>query len=188
MAFPSQSASDLLPLHLSRDTSRVEGTGLGGESLEGFLEEVLGGLRNVEEDWRSSGVSAETLCRVSRTGPWAALFTVNGVDTRLEGKALYAAVGWASANHPWLRELQLGDRINCGHCRNAYRELLAQAGASSRILLADFSSFHLQHVCSFLWLPSPAPGCDNPQASPNLDPPPLWTCAGTRLPLASVMP
>lgn len=148
---------------------------MGGE---GFLEEVLGGLRNVEGDRRSPGVSAETLCRLSRTGPWAALFTVNGMDTILEGKALLAPVGWASANHSWLSELQLEDRINCGNCRDAYRESLVQAGASSRILLSDFSSFHLRHVCSFLWLPSPAPGCDNPQASPNLDPPLLWACAG----------
>lgn len=147
-----------------------------GGSLEGFLEE--GSLWNVEGDQRSPGVSAETLCRLSRTGPWAALFTVNGMDTILEGKALLAPVGWASANHSWLSELQLEDRINCRYCRDAYRELLVQAGASSRILLSDFSSFRLQHVCSFLWLPSPAPGCDNPQASPNLDPPPLWACAG----------
>lgn len=117
-----------------------------GESLENFLEEVLGGLRNVEGVRRSPGVSAETPCAgCLGQDPGAVLFSVDRVSMKLEGKALFAAVGWASANHSWLSELQLGDRINCGYCRDAYRELLPRLGSPRgySLLIFDLSTFNM---------------------------------------------
>lgn len=37
---------------------------VGRESLEGFLEKVLGGLQNVGEEWRRPGTSEGNLCHL----------------------------------------------------------------------------------------------------------------------------